>query len=78
MQVQISTALRRALSTTPIRHYQLAALANLHPSTLSKLLHGGTKIREHDRRVLAIAKVVGVDPAEALEEQDRGEEIHVP
>ena len=67
--MEISGKLRQAISESPLRQFQLAALAGIHPSTLSKALNGATRLHLWDRRVLAIAKVLGIKPAEAFEDE---------
>ena len=68
--MQISSTLRAAIENAPIRQYQLATLANLHPSTLSKILNGSARLRRFDGRVLAVARVLGIDPSKALDDED--------
>lgn len=63
----ISETLRRAIKLHQKRHYQIAQEAGLHPSTLSKLLNGIIPVREDDPRVLRVAWVVGINPADAFE-----------
>ena len=48
------------------RDYEKARMAGLHPTLYSKILHGAIPIREGDKRVLAIARVLGVSPEEAF------------
>jgi hypothetical protein len=40
--------------------YQIAFEAGIHPSTLSRLLHAAERIAPNDRRVLAVARVLGL------------------
>ena len=61
--IRISRDLFEAVKLADVRGYVIARKAGLLPSTLSQLLHGATPVRRGDRRVLAIAKVVGI-PAE--------------
>jgi hypothetical protein len=43
--------------------YRIAIQAGLHPSTLSRLLHGAERIAPNDRRIHAVAKVLGLRPS---------------
>jgi len=47
--------------------YKIAVKAKIHPSMLSKLLHGAERIRPEDRRVLAVARVLGLSPDDCFE-----------
>jgi len=47
--------------------YKIAQEAGLHPAQLSKLITGYDKLYPHDRRVLAVGKVLGLDPSECFE-----------
>ena len=74
--MQVSDKLRQAIEAAPLRHYQLATLAQMHPSTLSKVLNQSARLRPFDRRVLAIARVVGVRPEEAFKVEGTKEAEH--
>jgi lambda repressor-like predicted transcriptional regulator len=64
----ISRRFLEAVKLAPEPSYRLAWRAGLHPSTLSKILHGAVRVGPRDPRVLAIAKVLGLDPAECFAE----------
>ena len=65
--MEISLKLRRAIAESPLRQYQLATLAGLHPSTLSKALNGTARLRAYDRRILAVARVLNISPDDAFD-----------
>ncbi len=46
--------------------YKIAQEAGLHPVQLSKIITGYDKVWPNDRRVLAVAKVIGLDPKECF------------
>ncbi len=46
--------------------YRIAIEAGLHPSTLSRLMHGAERVAPNDRRVLAVANVLGLSPGECF------------
>lgn len=50
----------------PMPGYKIAHAAGLHPSTLSKLLNGIERTRPGDRRILALARVLGLSPEECF------------
>jgi transcriptional regulator with XRE-family HTH domain len=56
--------LRLAVYMSPRRAYQIAQEAGMDPSTLSKWMCGISKPRPNDKRVIAVCKVLGVDPDE--------------
>ena len=58
------------LSTRPA--YRIAHDAGLHPATLSKLLTGAERVRKDDARVLAVARVIGLDASDCFTEEQRG------
>ena len=47
--------------------YKIAQEAGLHPVQLSKVVTGYDRIWPNDRRVLAVAKVLGLDPEDCFE-----------
>ena len=49
--------------------YRIAQDSDLDPSTLSKLLHGITRIKPMDERVIRVAKVLGLKPEECFDER---------
>jgi len=61
-----------AVKLNPRPAYQIAHDAGLHPATLSKLVSGAERVRKDDARVLAVARVLGLDAASCFEERDRG------
>lgn len=63
----ISRRLRETVKLSDLRAYEIAHRANLHPSTLSRILHGIEDVMPGDPRVLRIAKVLGVRPEECFE-----------
>lgn len=48
--------------------YRIAQDADLDPSTLSKLLHGITRIKPMDDRVLRVGKILGLSPQECFKD----------
>ena len=46
--------------------YRIALEAGLHPSTLSKLMSGAEPASLNDRRVLAVARVLGLRPEDCF------------
>jgi transcriptional regulator with XRE-family HTH domain len=65
----VSEKLRVSIKLHPERAYKLAQKANLHPSTVSKIINGIEKVRPGDLRVLALAKVLDIPPDECFSEE---------
>jgi len=63
-----SEKLRIAVFLSKKRGWEIAHEAVLHPSMLSKILHGIEKVKSNDPRVLRVAKVVGIPPEECFVE----------
>jgi hypothetical protein len=51
-----------------LRSYQIAQLAGLHPSTLSKLVTGIEHPKNKDLRIIAVGRVLGLKPDECFEQ----------
>jgi hypothetical protein len=69
---RVSRALIAAVKLADRPAYRIAQDADLHPSVLSKLLTGAESVREADARVLRVAEVVGIPPAQAFEKATSG------
>ncbi|MGA2462798.1 MAG: helix-turn-helix transcriptional regulator [Thermodesulfobacteriota bacterium] len=64
----ISQRLRVAVKLSDLRAYKIAHRANLHPSTLSRIVNGIENVTPGDPRVLRIAEALGLKPADCFEE----------
>ncbi len=62
----ISETFRVAIKLSPLKSYQIAQAAGLHPSTLSKIVCGIEKTMDGDLRVLKVAAVLGLKPEECF------------
>jgi transcriptional regulator with XRE-family HTH domain len=62
----ISKELKVAVLLNEKKAYQIAQEAGIHPSTLSKILHGIEKVEPGDERILRVAKVSNLDPRECF------------
>lgn len=54
--------------------YRIAHDAGLHPATLSKLISGAERIKPQDPRVIAVGRVLGLEPSDCFEENARDRE----
>jgi len=66
--MRVSEEFRASVYLNEKPGYRIAQAANLDPSVLSKLLHGITRIKRNDERVLRVAKVLGLKPEECFRE----------
>ena len=64
----ISRKLIEAVKLSDLKSYEIAHRAQMHPSTLSRILNGIEEVMPGDPRVLRIAKVLGLSPEECFEE----------
>ena len=64
----ISRKLRETIKLSDMKAYEIAHQAEIHPSTLSRILNGIEDVIPGDHRVLRIAKVLGLNPEECFEE----------
>jgi transcriptional regulator with XRE-family HTH domain len=63
----VSRKLVEAVKLNRRKGYEIAQAANIHPSTLSKILNGIERVRPGDRRVLALGQVLGMKDTELFE-----------
>jgi hypothetical protein len=71
--VKVSQKFFEAVKLANRPAYKIAWEANLHPVILSKILHGYDRIWPNDRRVIAVAKVLGLNPDECFETESTDE-----
>jgi len=67
----ISKKLREAVKLSPMKSYQIAHAANLHPSTLSRIVCGIERVRNGDPRVLQVGNVLGLRPEECFQSESK-------
>ena len=70
----VSRKLIEAVKLSDLKGYEIAHQAEMHPSTLSRILNGIEDVMPGDPRVLRIAKVVGLKPDECFEELENGKD----
>lgn len=61
---------RRLIETLKLRDepaYRIAWRASVHPTILSKLVHGAERVRPDDARVIAIGRELGLVPEDCFE-----------
>jgi hypothetical protein len=66
--VMISLKLKAAVKLSPLRQYQIAIEAGVHPVTLSQILSGYLRPKSMDKRVVRIGRVVGLRPEECFQQ----------
>jgi hypothetical protein len=69
--LSVSEKFKTAIKTSQYKSYEIAHQAKLHPTMVSKLVHGIELIKENDYRVLALARVLGLSPDECFIEETR-------
>ena len=63
----ISQKFKTRVKMHPMRDYKIALAAGLCPTTLSKIINDAMPVEPGDKRVLAIAKVLGIRESECFE-----------
>jgi len=67
MELRLSTRFVHALKLSDSPSYKLAVRAGLHPTSLSKLIHGAERVRENDARIIQVGRELGLQPEECFE-----------
>ena len=67
--IAVSRKLIEAVKLSSERAYRIAQQAEIHPSTLSRILNGIDNVRSGDPRVVRIAEIVGIKPEEAFADE---------
>jgi hypothetical protein len=67
MNGKVSRELIAKLKLGETQQYAVALKAGIHPTTLSRLIHGAEPLRPNDGRVLAVGKVLGLNPEDCFE-----------
>ena len=70
-RICVSEKFKTAILLDPRKSYQIANEAEIHPSTLSHIVIGYTRVRENDPRVLAVARVLNLELEECFEGAER-------
>jgi len=63
----ISPKVKQAVKLSDLKGYEIAHLAEIHPSTLSRIINGIDEVKPGDRRVLRIARVLRLKAEECFE-----------
>lgn len=63
----ISRKLKEAIKLSDLKAYEIAHLAGIHPSTLSRIVNGIDEVNPGDPRVLRIARALGLKPEVCFE-----------
>ena len=66
IMVQASRKLVEALKLHREPAYKLSWRIGLHPSTLSKLIHGAQPMQPDDARIIALGRELGLAPADCF------------
>ena len=66
--MKISKAFIAAVKLSGQRSYKLANMADLNPSTLSKLICGIEKVKPNDPRIISLGRVLGLRPEDCFED----------
>jgi hypothetical protein len=64
----ISNKLKIAVRMSDLKSYEIAHRAEMHPSTLSRIICGIEKTKPNDPRVIAVGQVLDIPPEECFRE----------
>ena len=67
----VSQKLREAVKLSDKRSYEIAHIAGLHPSTLSRIICGIERVKSGDLRVIQIGRVLGLSEKECFAKSDK-------
>jgi hypothetical protein len=70
--MRTSLLLRNSVKLDERRDYKIAHEADLHPSTLSRIINGIERIRPNDPRVIRIGEVLGIPPKACFQDEADG------
>jgi len=68
--LRISRRFYEAVKLADRPAYRIAWDAGIHPVTLSRIIQGHDPVYRNDARVLAVARVLGLDPQECFEKEE--------
>lgn len=63
----VSKRFKNAVKLSNKRGYKIAQEARIHPSLLSQIINNIINVKDNDERVIAVGKVVGLEPEECFE-----------
>lgn len=63
----------QAVKLSSIPAYKLSISANLHPNTLSKIIHHAVPVKAGDARLIKIGELLGLRPHEIFEPNESGD-----
>lgn len=66
--LRVSKKLATAIRGAGVPAYRLAWRADMHPTVLSKLLHGAERVQDNDARLLRLAKLLDLSADEVFED----------
>jgi transcriptional regulator with XRE-family HTH domain len=66
-KLRTSYRFRARLKLHKLPAYQIAQHADVDPATLSKLVHGAIAVKPGDERVIAVGRILGLEPEDCFE-----------
>jgi hypothetical protein len=67
----VSETLKAKVRLSNLKQYQIAHLVNIHPTTLSRIINGIEIVKDGDKRIIAIGKVLGLAEEECFATDER-------
>jgi hypothetical protein len=67
-EMAISKILLKKVKLSSLKGYEIAHIAGIHPSTLSKIMCGIERVNPGDHRVISIGRVLGISANDCFQE----------
>jgi hypothetical protein len=62
----VSETFKTKVKLSNLKGYQIAHLATIHPTTLSRIMNGIEPVKNGDKRVIAIGRILGLTESECF------------
>ena len=63
----VSNKFKLAIKTSPLKAYEIAHKAGIHPTVLSRIICGIEKVKPNDNRVLAVSRILKINADECFD-----------
>lgn len=67
----VSEIFKQKIKLSSLRAYEIAQLAGVHPTTLSRIINGIDRVEAGDKRVIAIGRIVGLKEEECFARKEQ-------
>jgi hypothetical protein len=64
----VSDLFKAAVKLSDLKSYEIANKAGIHYTTLSQIINGVQDVKPGDKRVLKVAKILGLEPEDCFDD----------